>query len=79
MIKNGNLPAMPITYEAEYPSSIGYEKRTEVEFGLTKREQFAMAAMQGLCATGQYVSFDHVAQDAVKAADELLAELERAK
>ena len=72
---NGDLPAMPLEREAELASSFNAADT----YGLTKREQFAMAAMQGLCATGQYGSFDHVAQDAVKAADELLAELEKQK
>lgn len=76
-MKNGNLPAMPTIY-----ADMGTNGQREIycdQTGLTKREQFAMAMAQGLCATGQYGSFDHVAQDAVKAADALLAELERSK
>jgi len=43
---------------------------------LTKREAFAMAAMQGLCATGGHYTPQHLAQDAVARADALLAALE---
>ena len=52
----------------------------EAEFGLTKREMMAMAAMQGLCAhSGDYHTFADMASDAVNYADALLAELERTK
>ena len=40
---------------------------------LTKREQFAMAAMQGLVVG--YGDYDYIAMSAVKMADALLAEL----
>lgn len=45
--------------------------------GLTKREAFAMAAMQGLCAdnTPRYESNEGMAEDAVGIADAMLAEL----
>ena len=45
---------------------------------LTKREQFAMAAMQGIMASNHYSKFQvdmGIAQAAVSAADALLAEL----
>ena len=52
--------------------------------GLTKRETFAMAAMQGLLSSasdeiGQWAhgGADNVAREAVSMADELLKELER--
>jgi len=80
-IKNGDMPAMPmvtLTEESQY-NGMKYVEAKNTYTGLTKREQFAMAMAQGLCATGQYASFDHVAEDAVKAADKLLAELERTK
>lgn len=44
---------------------------------LTRREQFAMAAMQGLLANGKGW-FDADAQRAVRAADALIAELDKA-
>jgi hypothetical protein len=45
---------------------------------LTKRERFAMAAMQGLCANAFFPewSFSHLAQLARKQADALTAELD---
>jgi hypothetical protein len=47
------------------------------ESTLTKREQFAMAAMQGLCANPNYLQFDgpDFARLARIAADSLAAEL----
>lgn len=45
---------------------------------LTKREEFAKAAMQGLCANVLFPewSFSHLSQLARKQADALIAELE---
>ncbi len=48
-----------------------------VSHGLTKREAFAMAAMQGLVANGFSVDTAGSSQFAVKHADALLAELEK--
>jgi hypothetical protein len=49
-----------------------------VSHTLTKREQFAMAAMQGLCSrSGSYHTPQDLAHDAVEMADTLLAALER--
>lgn len=62
-IKNGDMPAMP------QPSEWTGSK------GLTKREQFAAMAMQGL-KTGDYHTFSDMASDAVMIADALLAQLE---
>ena len=44
---------------------------------LTKRERFAMAAMQGLCGNKEWAGWDfaHVAQMSRKQADALIAEL----
>jgi hypothetical protein len=44
--------------------------------GLTKREAFAMAAMQGLCSKDGYHTPQDLALDAVAQADALLAALE---
>ena len=79
MIKNGDLPAMPLAYVVEYPTNIGYEKRDEVCFGLTKREQFAMAAMQGILSCDNSEFPNVAAVGAVAHADALLEELERTK
>ena len=78
MSNNGDTPAMPVVTEAyEYLESEG----------LTKREQFSMAAMQGILASKWYGDFtgssqyddkpDAAAEMAVKHADALLAELEK--
>lgn len=47
--------------------------------GLTKREAFAMAAMQGILASYDKQTYRMVAMDAVGHADALLAELEKGK
>ena len=44
--------------------------------GLTKREAFAMAAMQGICASSPSVSNEIIAIEAVNLADNLLKQLE---
>ena len=79
MSNNPNSPAMPVSYIAEYATSIGYEKRDEVHFGLTKREMFAMAAMQAVISSKREFSETHVAKLACTYADTLLAELELTK
>ena len=75
-IKNGDLPAMPCgvmrNENGDRMHPIGYS-------GLTKREQFAMAAMQGLFASGYAATIAEISADAVAASDALLAELECAK
>lgn len=44
----------------------------------TAREQFAMAALQGLLGNSRCIgSYEEIAEDAAKYADALLAELER--
>ena len=67
MTTNGNLPAYPV----------GNSDRRDL-IGLTKREEFAKAAMQGMCGdSSRDGSHQAFAEDAVKFADALLAELER--
>ena len=74
-MKSGDKSAMP--NQALGPDGL---PNHESEFGLTKREMMAMAAMQGLCAhSGDYHTFANMASDAVNYADALLAELERTK
>jgi hypothetical protein len=78
-MKNADLPAMPFT-EEPYPIDAINTNYGAVATGLTKREYFAVLAMQGLCAhSGDYYTGTDLAQDAVMYADALLAELERAK
>ena len=72
-MKNGDMPAMPTS-----PNDRDPEWAAARSGGLTKREMFAMAAMQGLCAhSGDYHEFSHLASDAVNYADSVLAELEK--
>ena len=78
-IKNADLPAMPYAEQLLKDSSGLY---TIHQTGLTKREMFAMAAMQGLLSSGatyKGVTTERglLAADAVAHADALLAELER--
>jgi hypothetical protein len=76
-INNRDLPAMPVAID----SATGCE-------GLTKREMFAMSAMQGLIVScwkdvDLYESasdlLKNIAESSVEHADALLAELERTK
>jgi len=80
MTTNANLPAMPLTSEP-YPVGAIPTNR-QVSSGLSKREMFAMAAMQGLLASltaDDDLSPKELARSAVVNADALLAELERTK
>lgn len=45
--------------------------------GLTKRELFVMAAMQGLCAVRVYDNTGEISEAAIKIADATLAALEQ--
>lgn len=84
MIKNADLPAMPNDTD---PQTFGLIHKSgdmslllKHNTGLTKREMFAMAAMQGLASSASdYSRFYEMAKDAVAIADALLAELERTK
>ena len=70
-IKNGDRPAMPITYEQATDADM---------WGLSKREMMAMHMMAANRARGSdYQTWELMAQDAVEAADALLSELERTK
>jgi hypothetical protein len=80
-MNNGDKPAYPVTLDWD-----NVQKKvitTTVKPGLSKREMFAMAAMQGLCANPN-VSADKSKSDvaqfyasvAIKFADELLKQLE---
>lgn len=80
-IKNGDLPAMPVCYDARMMAA--YSKGEAM--GLSKREMFAMAAMQGILANQCMVddcsasSLEWTAKRSASMADALLAELERTK
>ncbi len=69
MIKNGDLPAMPTQVNGG-----------DIFGGLTKREAFAMAAMQGIVSSlteDDCLGVEDIASWSVKYADALLAKLER--
>jgi len=71
-MKNSEMPAMPMPDVGD----VAFAEQCRPVRGLTKREMFAMAAMQGLCASNGYNAFNLLAQDAVTCADTLLAALE---
>ena len=84
-MKNADLPAMPLSNEmsSDLDNAIGNPKSygAPTATGLTKREAFAMAAMQGLSANiGDYNSTGwerSISRDAVIIADALLNELNK--
>ena len=70
-IKNADMPAMPLPLGDE--TSAGSD-------GMSKREMMAMHMMSGLLSKPGHSFNEHdVANDAVRAADALLAALERTK
>ncbi len=72
-MKNANMPAMPNTNTEVYPIPCP----TDYGKGLTKREMFAMAAMQGILARAGSPDRSVNARLAVEYADALLKELEK--
>jgi hypothetical protein len=70
MSKNGNKPAFAA---ATYISST---QQLATQEGLTKREIFAMAAMQGFLSSGKWSGEDETTEKAVLVADKLLKQLE---
>ena len=71
---NGDKPASPVKPEV-------IQGNDQVYLGLTKREQFAAMAMQGICGNPEYSpvgdeNFILAAKDAVTQADALLKELD---
>ena len=62
---NGQESAAPVVAEFDV-----------IQSGMTKREAFAMAAMQGLLAEGLMMDTE-IAKDSLMIADALLAELEK--
>ena len=84
MNNNGNMPVTPILDKTghikQVSDCVDYRLRM---YGMTKREAFAMAAMQGMIASGictppQDETIHHMTSMAsVSYADALLAELEK--
>lgn len=78
-IKNGDLPAMPVGTVQLYESRCNGGSWELGSLGLTKREQFAAMAMQGLLSSNSNWRPNVAAEIALLMADALLAELESAK
>lgn len=91
-MKNADMPAMPIVNENGAPHFIGdLATTTENCLGLTKREMFAMHAMQGILSNSGGViqgnnysgtgwcnsNASDLAKLSLECADELLKELEK--
>lgn len=87
-MKNANMPAMPCEVTEQYhvnpviapdgTSMPTLRERKVMGCGITKREMVAMHMMASIITQGS-PAFIHAAEDAVNAADALLAELERTK
>ena len=78
-MKNSDMPAMPQAATSEGYSCYYYDyDGPGIPTGMTKREMMAMHMMASIITQGA-PAFIHAAEDAVNAADALLAELERTK
>ena len=86
MTNNGTMPAMPCEVVEQYHIDASQvpcgaptlRERKVMSGGMTKREMMAMHVMASIITQGS-PAFIHAAEDAVNAADALLAELERTK
>ena len=80
-MKNANLSAMPasmIDTHSNRNDGMDESGRYMLNMGLTKREMFAVHAMQGIQAcAGQDMDYKQAAIQAVMCADALLAELDK--
>ena len=74
-MNNSDTPANPTHYMEFTNSHGGSDEFYSYNTGLTKREAFAMAAMQGILAAGIITSVDEVADDAIAYTEELLNKL----
>ncbi len=72
-MKNADMPAMPTPVMDNHQTPHG----TEPTYGLTKREMFAMAAMNGILSRTGSPDRHIVAGYAVDYADALLKELDK--
>ena len=78
-MNNADMPAMPSDVKAVYEAMTDSDDSWgKAALGLTKREMMAMHMMASIITQGA-PAFIHAAEDAVNAADALLAELERTK
>lgn len=85
-MKNADMPAMPAGFEIADLGLLGVSNVADAiksNSGLTKREKFAMHAMQGLLAANSGwknsspMTNSEIVQEAVDLADDLLEALER--
>lgn len=81
-MKNADLPAMPNDTDVDTLNIVhkisNFNDFLKFRTGLTKREMFAMSAMQGICSNpDDRYTYEQLAGHAVKHADALLAELEK--
>ena len=77
-MKNSNTPAYPQSNHEIVKAFLEVEEVSPN--GLSKREAFAMAAMQGCCANNAYITEswkEVIVKESVLIADKLLAELEK--
>ena len=83
MTKNADKPAYPSGEAYKSQSIPGGDwvecKKGALHNGLTKREMFAMAAMQGILTRSANTDRSSIARYSVEYADALLTELERTK
>ena len=83
-MSNPNDPAYPTDrrISENYMDSGGYGRRREVilnQGGMTTRQRFVMAAMQGLCARSSGLGFAETIRSAIEIADATLAEEARTR
>lgn len=76
-MKNSDMPAMPTQTYDHGAAMQGLAVTVTDKSGLTKREMMAMHMMASIATTIGYQNYGQMAQDAVAAADSLLAELGR--
>ena len=87
MTNNGTMPAMPCEVVEQYhieesqapKGAPTLRERKVMSGGMTKREMMAMHMLAGLLARDGKPDIQYEAELAIKAADALLAELERTK
>ena len=85
-MKNSDMPAIPCDVVEQYHIDASQvpcgaptlRERKVMSVGMTKREMMAMHMMASIITQGA-PAFIHASEDAVNAADALLAELERTK
>ena len=78
-MKNADIPVAPFCSgsESSVCSGITYTEHYIESSGLTRREIFAMHAMQALATNTGYHKWELLAEDAVDIADALLKELDK--